>query len=247
VRKPSAVVDFGGGTGFTYASANRYISQALKEQSIRFDALISELSAFKPKTFEMVLNETKLAFTAAKSLNTPEAWDAMVNEQSKLNVKPHTQVFLHFSDRLNACWINNVILSAALCEAAANTACAVHSVSIGQPDIFEMFERLELKTKWVSGMKLIFPAYVLDKSGPLYEALDQTVALRNSYMHHKISIWSSDEKTSLRGSKAPDISFDDAGISMMCRILKLPVDLVSNLVEQIDDPSRKFQFSVILT
>lgn len=247
MKKHSAVVNFGGGAGYTYASANRYISHALKEQSARFDALISELRAFKPKTFETILSETKSAFVEAKSYNTLEAWESMVNEQAVVKAKPHIQVHSHFHDRLNSCWINNVILSAALCEAVANTACAIHAISIGQPDFFDIFEKLELKMKWVSGMKLIFTGYVLDKSGPLYETLDRTIALRNSYMHHKISIWSSDENTSLPGSKAPDISFDEAGISMMCRILKLPVDLVSNLVGQIDDPSRKFQFSAILT
>ena len=65
-------------------------------------------------------------------------------------------------------------------------------------------------------------------------------------MHHKISIWSSDGETALDENQTPAISFDESGLAMMRRILRLPEELMANLLDQISDPGQKFQYQMIL-
>ena len=239
-------MDFGTGEGFTSASSIRYIKCALAEQTARFEALASDIAKFEPKSFDEMLKRTKKDFAAAKELNSPENWEEMVRQQAEGRAKPHVQFFFAFHDRHYASCITNVVLSAATCEAAANTVCAIHSVVTKNTDVFDKFERYDLKKKWVSGLRLIQPNYQFDKSTALYEALDRMVTLRNSYLHHKIGIWSSDEKTTLAGSKTPNIGMDSAGIDMMRRILGLPTDLINHLLDQTSDAGQKFQFSAAL-
>ncbi len=246
MKKHSAVVNFGGGNGYTSSSAIRYIKGALTEQAARFEQLVGELIAFRPKSFDEILAKVKEDFAKAKQFNTPDKWEAMVHGQATGRAKPQTQCFLAFHDRFFASCVTTVTLTAALCEAAANSICAIHSTMNGKPEIFENFERDDLKTKWVSGMNLVLPNYKFDKSGRLYETLDRMITLRNSYLHHKIGIWSSDQKTSLEGSKTPEMNMGESGVNMLRRILQLPTELVNNLIGQTADDGQKLQFSMIL-
>lgn len=207
-----------------------YIEVALKSQWNSFEAIGLEMKAFEPKVLADFAEHRLSELTRLHALNpgsSDEELLVIVDGQIRARVDSSFQFNRQFSDRVMALYVTVAFLSHALSEAAINAILAIGLATKGAADLFQMLERADIKEKWVTGPKAIYPAYELARSGALFQTLQHLTRQRNAFIHYKVELEVAGKKV-LSGSNIDRPSLQSC-MSWMERYFSLPYDLCDNL------------------
>ncbi len=207
-----------------------YIELALKSQWDNFETLSSEMKAFKPKVLEEFAGHRQSELVRLHALNpgsSDEELLVFIDGQIRAKVDPNFQFNMQFVDRVMALYVTVVFLSHALSEAAINAVLAIGLATKGAADLFQMLERADIKEKWITGPKAIYPAYEFTRAGALFQTLQHLTRQRNAFIHYKVELEVAGKKV-LPGSSIDRPSLQSC-ISWMERYFSLPYDLCDNL------------------
>jgi hypothetical protein len=207
-----------------------YIEKALKAQWKIYEVLRQEFFDFVPRQLSDYDADRKAMLAKLKDLNPDSPADELlklVDGQIQGRAKPSTQVNFKFLDRVMSLYVTVLFLAHSLSEAAINAHLAIGFSSVGKVERFEEVERGDIKTKWVSALKEIYPTYKLSKSGTLFHSLQHMAKQRNGFIHYKVEL-EVGGAVRLEGSKIERLSIQDC-IGWMERYCSLPYDLCENL------------------
>jgi hypothetical protein len=215
---------------FSISADFTYIEKALKAQWEVYEVLQQEFKNFVPKQLSDYEDHRQTELARLQTLNPDSSADELlrlIDGQIRAAAHPPTQVKFRFRDRVMSLYVTVLFLANSLTEAAINAHLAVGFASIGKAEKFDEAERADIKSKWASALKEIYPTYKLSKSGALFHTLHHMVKQRNGFIHYKVQLEVGGE-VRLEGSNIERPSLEDC-IAWMERYFSLPYDLCENL------------------
>jgi len=188
--------------GFTITAEYHSLIDALHDEEVQLEALIQEMESFAPS-----------------ELNLAEGKD------------PKAIFFNRYYRRINNLSTKIILLSSSVIEACINLYLAMVIDEIGEYELFNDIEKMDLLKKWVVLPRLFNQDYKFDKSGQLYEQLRMLKKKRDAFSHYKISLERGGKKV-LKGSDHPHPgSTYTEQANLLMEYTSLPRRLVKHLID----------------
>lgn len=211
-----------------------HIENCLKKLWVAFAKLEEDMVSFEPRPRSYFAEMEAAELARLVPLNPDENLDQLrsfVSQQFDFSTSAEWQFHNQFDSEFNVIYIQTVLVSHALIEASVNTICAVGLSYKKNSQLFNLFDRADIKDKWRLAPKAICPEYNLPTDCALYETLGKLTKERNGITHYKIELRDSDEKL-LDGTKL-DRSGCLARSGWIRRFCSLPFDLVAYVNAQL--------------
>ncbi len=179
------------GSSYEHSAYYTYIDQALRARWHTFRELEEQMASFVPKSVDEFAGHrtTELDRLRTVSPNIPaHNHEQFVDRQIALHARADMQFHRAFDERHMTEYVCTVMLAHALCEAFVNAVLAIGLARSGAAELFSLFERAELKQKWLVGPKSFAPTYVFPRGTGIHETLGYLCKQRNALVHHKIDL-----------------------------------------------------------
>jgi hypothetical protein len=132
-----------------------------------------------------------------------------------------------------------VLLSHALLEAYINNFVTIGLSVFEKVDFLEVFDKFDLKTKWLVGPRLFIEKMNIDPGDEKFGRLGRLISLRNSVTHHKAQIMVNDKKAN-KGSKNFNFRIDALGAKEVLAYSLLPDQLFTYVISFVSDSNVQF-------
>jgi hypothetical protein len=203
-----------------------HLDAALKILWTQFLQITKEMDTFVPRPLTDYADEHKSKLEHFQTLNpthSTESIEKVVSDSISLKAQEKIQFVDQFSERFMGQYVMAVLISHALCEGVINAILAIGLAQAKSPELFSIFEKVDVKEKWRTGPKMLRASYELKPGIALFETLSYLTKRRNALVHNKIHLRVGGKKV-LEGSKFERTSFQE-NMHWMRRFFSVPYDL----------------------
>mgnify|MGYP001491078426 CR=1 FL=1 len=176
---------------YEMSADDRYIEGALKARWLDFQMLVRDIDSFVPRpltAFQPERDKLLEDLRRHNPLKTEDDLVAYADDQIATEASPDMQYLTNFHDRHSFCRVDAIILSHTLCEALINGILSIGLTHIGLPELFDVLENLEMKSKWLLAPKAISAKYSFPVGAAIHETLNALCKDRNALVHYKASL-----------------------------------------------------------
>lgn len=242
---PASDVEEFTGVSLQYKSPAQFLQQSLDFHLVSLNSLCVEMDAYKGPTEEEILRirSEVQRWMSNSSLIWSRPLSDVLDEQVALHSEPSAFFSTKFSQPFMTHAVPMIILACALGEAMINGLVATGLSLKKNEKLFEMFDRLDLRQKWILGPELICDGCKIDQGNSLFERLKALISIRNSLMHGKPTIRIDNDLASFRG-KDVAIELSSKCGKEIASMSQLPHDLFEYVMASMPEGNLKFYLGV---